>query len=110
MSSVEGRPSKAYVEPTNACNLACATCVRHSWDEPEGFMDWATFEVVVDGLEANGTVSFMGLGEPLLHPRFLDMVRAVKRRGLRAAVTTNALLLDEAMAIGLLEAGLDQLV
>jgi MoaA/NifB/PqqE/SkfB family radical SAM enzyme len=29
---------KIYVEPTNACNLACRTCVRNSWDEPEGFM------------------------------------------------------------------------
>jgi MoaA/NifB/PqqE/SkfB family radical SAM enzyme len=52
----------------------------------------------------------MGLGEPLLHPRFPDMVRAAKARGLRAEVTTNALLLDDAMAVGLLEAGLDQLV
>ena len=52
----------------------------------------------------------MGLGEPLLHPRFLDMVRAAKQRGLRAEVTTNALLLDDAVAAGLLEAGLDQLV
>jgi MoaA/NifB/PqqE/SkfB family radical SAM enzyme len=47
----------------------------------------------------------MGLGEPLMHPRFLDMVRVVKERGLRAEVTTNALLLDDAMAAALLEAG-----
>ena len=117
------RLTKVYVEPTNACNLACATCVRHAWDEPEGFMEWRAFEAVVDGLAASakaggageaahagGAVAFMGLGEPLLHPRFLDMVRLVKERGLRAEVTTNALLLDEAMAAGLLEAGLDQLV
>ena len=83
MTEVEGSPRKVYVEPTNACNLACATCVRHSWDEPEGFMDWATFEAVVDGLEPGGTVAFMGLGEPLLHPRFLEMVRA--RQGARTA-------------------------
>jgi len=120
MTSDEGRPAKVYVEPTNACNLACATCVRHSWDEPEGFMEWATFEAVVDGLsvagdagpggEAAPAVAFMGLGEPLLHPRFLDMVRLAKDRGLRTEVTTNALLLDEPMAAGLLAAGLDQLV
>jgi MoaA/NifB/PqqE/SkfB family radical SAM enzyme len=112
-------PAKVYLEPTNACNLSCATCVRHSWDEPEGFMEWAAFEAAVDGLAAGreaagdgrpGTVAFMGLGEPLLHPRFLDMVRAAKARGLRAEVTTNALLLDDTMAAGLLEAGLDQLV
>ena len=111
-------PAKVYVEPTNACNLSCATCVRHAWDEPEGLMEWATFAAVVDGMAAAsvaaqaapGTVAFMGLGEPLLHPRFLDMVEAAKARGLRAEVTTNALLLDDAMAAGLLEAGLDQLV
>ncbi|HEX5643421.1 MAG TPA: radical SAM protein [Thermoleophilia bacterium] len=114
MTTVEG-PRKVYVEPTNACNLDCRTCVRHSWDEPEGFMEWATFAAVVDGLapapasEAGG-VAFMGLGEPLLHPRFLDMVRKVKESGLRAEVTTNALLLDDEMAAGLLQAGLDQLV
>lgn len=108
--STDARPLKVYVEPTNACNLACTTCVRHSWDEPEGFMEPATFEAVVAGLEPGGTVAFMGLGEPLLHPRFLEMVRLAKRCGLRAEVTTNALLLDDAMAGGLLEAGLDQLV
>jgi MoaA/NifB/PqqE/SkfB family radical SAM enzyme len=112
---VSAAPAKVYVEPTNACNLACATCVRHSWDEPEGFMDWATFEAAADGIGpaddgGPGTVAFMGLGEPLLHQRFVDMVRAVKERGLRAEVTTNALLLDDATADGLVEAGLDQLV
>ncbi|HEY5388647.1 MAG TPA: radical SAM protein [Thermoleophilia bacterium] len=111
---------KVYVEPTNACNLSCTTCVRHAWDESEGFMEWATFEAVVDGLadeggaaaglHAAGTIAFMGLGEPLLHPRFLDMVRLARARGLRTEVTTNALLLDDEMAGGLLAAGLDQLV
>jgi MoaA/NifB/PqqE/SkfB family radical SAM enzyme len=110
MMPAEGRPRKVYVEPTNACNLACATCVRHSWDEPEGFMEWATFDALAHGLETGGTIAFMGLGEPLLHPRFLEMVRLTKERGLRAEVTTNALLLDDAMAEGLLGAGLDQLV
>ncbi len=110
MTEAGGRPLKVYVEPTNACNLACTTCVRHAWDEPEGFMEWATFEAVVDGTGPGGTVAFMGLGEPLLHPRFLEMVRLAKERGLRAEVTTNALLLDDVMAAGLLDAGLDQLV
>jgi MoaA/NifB/PqqE/SkfB family radical SAM enzyme len=101
---------KVYVEPTTACNLACRTCVRRAWDEPEGFMAWSTFEAVVDGLAAPATVAFMGLGEPLLHGRFVDMVRLAKARGLRAEVTTNALLLAAATANDLAAAGLDQLV
>ena len=54
MTPDEGRPAKVYVEPTNACNLACATCVRHAWEEPEGFMEWATFEAVVTGSRGRG--------------------------------------------------------
>lgn len=78
-------------------------------------MEWPTYEAIVDGLETPAgvvapTVAFMGLGEPLLHPRFLDMVRLAKERGLRAEVTTNALLLEPELADGLLAAGLDQLV
>jgi MoaA/NifB/PqqE/SkfB family radical SAM enzyme len=116
---VADRLRKVYVEPTNACNLNCRTCVRHAWNAPEGFMDWEVYEAVVEGLaaaadgggdQAAGTIALMGLGEPLLHPRFLDMVRLAKERGLRAEVTTNALLLDKTLADGLLAAGLDQLV
>jgi sulfatase maturation enzyme AslB (radical SAM superfamily) len=106
---------KIYVEPTNACNLNCRTCVRHAWGEPEGFMKWSTHEAAIDALRGaisgiGGTVALMGLGEPLLHPRFLDMVRLAKQRGLRVEVTTNALLLTPGLTHGLLNAGLDQLV
>ena len=52
MENEPAGPRKVYLEPTNACNLACSTCIRHAWDEPEGFMEWATFEAVVDGLTA----------------------------------------------------------
>jgi len=116
---VPDRLRKVYVEPTNACNLNCRTCVRHAWNEPEGFMDWEVYVAVVAGLAASvdgggdqaaGTIALMGLGEPLLHHRFLDMVRLAKQRGLRTEVTTNALLLDKTLADGLLAAGLDQLV
>ena len=110
MTEPDDRVRKAYVEPTNACNLNCRTCVRHSWDEHEGFMEWPVYERVVDGLAAPATIAFMGLGEPLLHPRLVDMVRLATERGLATEATTNALLLDEVMADALVAAGLGQLV
>jgi len=27
---------RLYLEPTSACNLACQTCIRHTWSEPLG--------------------------------------------------------------------------
>jgi pyruvate-formate lyase-activating enzyme len=108
---------KVYVEPTNACNLACSICVRHAWEEPEGFMEWEVFEAIVEGMAETGlpegdqkTIALMGLGEPLLHPGFLDMVQLAKSRDLRVEVTSNALMLDGQLAVALLKAGLDQFV
>ena len=42
--------NKIYVEPTTRCNLTCVTCIRHSWDEPFGDMDWSVYQALIDGL------------------------------------------------------------
>lgn len=103
--------SKIYIEPTNRCNLKCVTCIRNSWDEPFGDMDWSVYQTLIDGLadfpEAK-TIAFAGLGEPLLHPRLPEMIRLAHERGLRTEMTSNALLLTPEMARRLIDAGLDQ--
>ncbi len=103
--------NKIYVEPTNRCNLMCVTCIRHSWDEPFGDMNWPVYQALIDGLasfpEAK-TIAFAGLGEPLLHERFPEMVRLAHERGLRTEMTSNATLLTASIAGRLIDAGLDQ--
>ena len=104
--------NKIYVEPTSRCNLTCVTCIRNSWDEPFGDMDWPVFQSLVDGLadfpEAK-TVAFAGLGEPLMHDRFPEMVALAHERGLRTEMTSNAMMLTPAVAGRLISAGLDQI-
>ena len=103
--------NKIYVEPTNRCNLTCVTCIRHSWDEPFGDMEWPVFQTLIDCLTdfpGLKTIAFAGFGEPLLHVRFLDMVRLAHERGLRTEMTSNAMLLTPSLAGRLIEAGLDQ--
>jgi len=104
--------NRLYVEPTSRCNLACRTCIRNTWNEPMGDMDMAVFERLVPQLGRFPhleSVMFGGFGEPTAHPRILDMVRAVKALGLRAEMTTNATLLDDALVEGLLRERLDML-
>ncbi|MGH9936000.1 MAG: radical SAM/SPASM domain-containing protein [Blastocatellia bacterium] len=49
-------------------------------------------------------------GEPLLHPRFVELVRYAKRAGVRLVQAfTDAITLDETKARAVLEAGLDVL-
>lgn len=104
--------AKLYLEPTNRCNLACITCMRNSWDVELGQMKWETFTAVLDNLRQIGppfTVFFGGLGEPLAHPRTIEMVAAVKALGMRVELITNGTLLDEKRSRGLIDAGLDLL-
>jgi len=104
--------NRLYIEPTSRCNLACRTCIRNTWEEPMGDMDQETFDRVAGQLRRFPhleTVMFGGFGEPTAHPRVLEMVHAVKALGLRAEMTTNATLLDDALVEGLLRERLDTL-
>ncbi|HDT12796.1 MAG TPA: radical SAM protein, partial [Candidatus Aminicenantes bacterium] len=104
--------NRLYIEPTSRCNLACRTCIRNTWSEPMGDMEMAVFERLVSQLGRFPhleSVMFSGFGEPTAHPRILDMVRAVKAYGLRAEMTTNATLLDDALIDGLIRERLDTL-
>lgn len=104
--------AKVYIEPTNACNLDCITCFRQGWDEPVGRMNEATFTAILNGLSEAPTtpaVYFGGIGEPLSHHRILDWVSRAHAAGARTELITNGTLLNERMARGLIDAGLDVL-
>ena len=107
---------KVYVEVTSACNLACATCIRHAWDEALGHMPLARFVRLLDGLPGVTqshrrpiTLSLSGFGEPLIHPDFLTLVGLARARGLRAEIITNGTLLDAALARELIDLGVSQI-
>jgi len=104
---------KLYIEATTGCNLHCQTCIRNVWDDPESQMSMATFQRVVDGLEGLPDLErivLTGFGEPLTHPRILDMIEMVRGRGLAVTVGSNGLLLTAGMARDLIRLGVDRLV
>jgi MoaA/NifB/PqqE/SkfB family radical SAM enzyme len=104
--------AKVYIETTNLCNLACRTCMRHSWDETLGQMSADTFEKVLDGIREFSnppTVFFGGLGEPLFHPFTIEWVSKAKALGARVEMITNGTLLTEERSRALVDAGLDVL-
>ncbi len=104
---------KLYVEPTTGCNLHCHTCIRNVWGDPESAMSLETFQRLVDSLDALPElqrVVFTGFGEPLTHPHILEMIQAVRQRGLAVTLGSNGLLLDADMAHELVALGVDRLV
>lgn len=95
----------AWLEPTQHCNLACDGCYRENvkahdtMDEVRA--DLETFAALrnFDGVSIAG-------GDPLLHPRAVDIVREVTRMGRKAIINTNGKALTREMLIELKAAGL----
>ena len=106
------RLAKLYIEPTNECNLNCRTCVRNVWQEPMGTMSDTVFDRVIEGLRDFSpppTVFFGGFGEPLFHPKIIEMVNRAKGIGARVEMITNGTLLTPDVSRRLLTAGIDML-
>ncbi len=99
------------LEVTSRCNAACGYCprtaYRGAWQSRD--MDWEVFRRLIPEFRQTRMVHLQGWGEPLLHPRFFDMLAEVKRAGVLAGTTSNGLLLDEATAERLAASGLDML-
>lgn len=109
----EKLPTKIYLEPTTKCNLRCSTCMRNSWDEPEGVMDFELYKKLLKQTEKIATIktiAFWGLGEPLMHPNIIQMIASAKERGLKTELITNGILLDRNVAQEIVRSGLDVLV
>jgi MoaA/NifB/PqqE/SkfB family radical SAM enzyme len=103
---------RVYVEATNKCNLNCSTCMRNVWDVKFGYMAEETFERILASLQDlpnKPELFFGGYGEPLSHPRILDMIQRAKELGHRVSLITNGISLTEKVADRLIELKLDML-
>jgi hypothetical protein len=100
----------ANLELTNACNLRCTFCPTGNgrMRRPKGLMAAEVFHAALAGAGPLEFVLLFQWGESLLHPRFLELARAARRRGARTLLTTNATLLDERRTEAVLDAGIDR--
>jgi len=100
---------KVYLEVTTGCNFDCTTCIRHSWLDGTGQMAWDTFMRLAEQLDdfpKLETVHFGGFGEPLSHPRTLDMMEIIAAKGIKLEMITNGSLLTDKVINKLLDLGL----
>jgi len=107
-------PPHLYIEPTNACHLACVMCPRDQSRKPVGFLDFTLFEKIVSDSLAYGTRRRIILhkdGEPLLHPELERMISYLKekRAARTVAFSTSGFGLNEEKARALIESGLDEI-
>jgi MoaA/NifB/PqqE/SkfB family radical SAM enzyme len=97
------------VEVSSICNAECPYCVQACYKDQwkGGLMDMGTFQRLMLDFSMASLVFLQGWGEPLLHPKFWQMVQMVKSTGVRVGFTTNGTRLDGKNLSKLLDSGLD---
>jgi len=104
---------RVYLEVTNRCNLACSICIRNTWQEPMGDMDWKTFSALIKqfgDLKQLEKVQIAGYGEPLIHTDIFQMIKLLCELGLEVELVTSGLLLNEKNIDQFISAGLKKII
>ncbi|HEY6873964.1 MAG TPA: radical SAM/SPASM domain-containing protein [Geobacteraceae bacterium] len=107
-------PGKLFVETTTRCNLGCFMCVKQTngCGMSEGDLSPERFAALAPAFPHLEALVLNGVGEPLLNPGLEGFIRTA-RRAMPASgwigFQSNGLLLTDARAHALVEAGLDKI-
>ena len=104
-------PATVMTEPSGNCNLKCKMCVRSAIDyKQQGDIDFDNWK---DILEQDFNWwhfhGFIGIGEPMMHPRFCDMIEYLESRNLFKFLTTNGTLLTDSRIKSLVKNNLNRM-
>lgn len=109
-------PDHVDIEASSACNMRCPMCFTITGEFQANVnltvMRWELFTKIVDECVERGAFSIRlsWRGEPTLNPRFVEMARYAKARGIKEVSSlTNALRLTPEMFEELVDIGMDWL-
>jgi radical SAM protein with 4Fe4S-binding SPASM domain len=93
-SARERRPIVVW-NITRTCNLRCVHCYSDSMAmQYPGELNWEQMQAVVEDLAGYKIPSLLlSGGEPLIHPRFFDLVDLATEHGLKLTISTNGTLI-----------------
>ena len=112
-SNHAGNPYALSIEPTTACNLGCPECPSglKQFTREKGKLDVKAHEYLLDQTASSVFyINYYFQGEPFLHPNFLDLIRAAKKRSIYTATSTNAHFITPERAQQIVASGLDRLI
>lgn len=110
------------IDPCDRCNFQCKFCptgdrelMAKTPGRNHGVMSWELYKKIIDDIcKFEDKVKVIRLykdGEPLMNPRFADMVRYAKESGCcdRVDTTTNGVLLTKELGQKIIDAKLDRI-
>ena len=114
-------PFVVFLDPSDICNFKCKFCptgkrtLIKKIKRDSRIMDFDLYKKIIDDLcDFENPIKVLRLykdGEPLLNPRFADMIRYAKDKGcaLQIDTTTNGSILSPEKNLELINSGLDRI-
>ncbi len=100
-ATLSKRFRQVYIEITNRCNLTCSFCPRTG--RPLADMEPELFARIAEEVKPlTEQVYLHVMGEPLMHPKFSDLIQICADKALPVAITTNGSMLNTDSAKSLL--------
>ncbi|HNN49734.1 MAG TPA: radical SAM protein [Pseudomonadota bacterium] len=94
------------IEPTTRCNFTCGFCCGRYMEQAD--LPFDRFETLLAAHPSVEHVELQGEGESLLHPRFFDMVRALRAKNIKVSLISNGSLMSESTAEELVSLGIEK--
>lgn len=103
-------PLHIQVELTTYCNLNCKPCARAQYlnGAPPTHLTPGAFVRIVESIRPTN-ITLSGVGEPLMSPHLVELIRIAKTFGVSINTTTNGTLLTPERSVELVKSGLDLL-
>ena len=99
-----------HLELSNICNLKCVMCpVNTKMKRKKEFLPFNLIKKIVNENPQIESYGLTNWGESLLHPRFLDILKYLKKKGKKTGIGTNAVLLTEEVSKKLIGLNLDRI-
>jgi len=97
-------PHTVTIETTRMCNLKCRMCPLRTLPRGNKFVEPRLVKRVCSELHPYlDKIIFLGLGEPLMHPRFFELLEIANSYNVRTEFTTNGTLVTEKVARKLID-------
>lgn len=100
-----------FFELTDACNLSCLHCGSAAGPQNKTYLPESSakevMDLVAERYPPEKIMICLSGGEPLMHPKFFEIVEYAKRKGFFCGITTNGTLIDNAVAEKMAECGMD---
>ncbi len=85
---------KIYIEITNNCNLNCSFCSKVN--RKKKYMSLEEYEKILNKIKDYTSYIYLHVkGEPLLHPKVIEMIKLAEKYKLKVNLTTNGVLFDK---------------